>query len=213
MSRFERKWALKFSVTSVFFALLFVGCVSSPMKEASLREKEVFHAWTEYGPDTVLYGRVITTDKKCPDLETDNGKFIPMLERATPNAQFPIRSCEVAIPPGVQNARVHDGVGYRQFPTLQHAPHKIVVVGDTGCRIKWKNGKGEIQDCNDPKQWPFLQIADHAAEAKPDLVIHVGDYLYRESPCPKDPATGRELALCAGSPWGYGSDVWDADFF
>jgi hypothetical protein len=41
----------------------------------------------------------------------------------------------------------------------------------------------------------------------PDLVIHVGDYHYREDPCPLGNAG------CAGSPWGYGWDVWDADFF
>ena len=41
---------------------------------------------------------------------------------------------------------------------------------------------------------------------QPDLVIHVGDYHYRESPC----ADGNEG--CAGSPWGYGFDAWQADF-
>ena len=202
----------------IFFSLLFFatsGCVSAPVsssKGAGSADKGVFHAWSQYGPDSILLGRVITTDKKCPSLEAD-GRFIPMLERSVPTAQFPVRSCEVIIPAGTHDARVLDSHGYQQFPLLNHPPHKVVVLGDTGCRIKLKNGKGEVQDCNDPKQWPFLQIADIAAKSKPDLVIHVGDYLYRESPCPKDPATGKELAQCAGSPWGYGSDVWDADFF
>jgi hypothetical protein len=38
-------------------------------------------------------------------------------------------------------------------------------------------------------------------------VIHVGDYLYREVPCPP----GRKE--CAGSPWGDTSATWNADFF
>jgi hypothetical protein len=38
-------------------------------------------------------------------------------------------------------------------------------------------------------------------------VIHVGDYHYRESPCPPGQVG------CAGSPWGYGWDAWEADFF
>jgi hypothetical protein len=46
-----------------------------------------------------------------------------------------------------------------------------------------------------------------AAAARPDLVIHVGDYHYREGPCPA------RHAGCAGSPWGYGWDAWNADFF
>jgi hypothetical protein len=42
---------------------------------------------------------------------------------------------------------------------------------------------------------------------KPDLVIHVGDYLYRESACPVGNAG------CAGSPWGNNWTTWQADFF
>jgi hypothetical protein len=38
-------------------------------------------------------------------------------------------------------------------------------------------------------------------------VIHVGDYHYREDPCPAD------RPGCAGSPFGYGWDAWNADFF
>ena len=37
-------------------------------------------------------------------------------------------------------------------------------------------------------------------------MVHVGDYHYRENACPP----GR--AGCAGSPWGYGWDTWNADF-
>ena len=48
--------------------------------------------------------------------------------------------------------------------------------------------------------WPFPKIAATAAAARPDLVIHVGDYHYREAPCPA------ERAGCANSPSGYGFD-------
>ena len=52
-----------------------------------------------------------------------------------------------------------------------------------------------------------LRAARSAAAWQPDLVIHVGDYFYRDSPCPPgNPA-------CAGNPWG---DTWaaaQADFF
>ena len=50
-------------------------------------------------------------------------------------------------------------------------------------------------------------LLSFARSWKPDLVIHVGDYHYRENACPKD------IAGCRDSPWGYGWDAWDADFF
>jgi hypothetical protein len=64
-----------------------------------------------------------------------------------------------------------------------------------------------VQDCNDPAAWPFAVVARVAANHRPDLVIHVGDYHYRESACP--PARPG----CAGSPWGDNWAVWKADFF
>ena len=68
---------------------------------------------------------------------------------------------------------------YGLFPVLPRSIKRIVVIGDTGCRLKGDN----VQDCNDPAQWPFAAIARLAAARHPDLVIHVGDYHYRESPC------------------------------
>ena len=80
---------------------------------------------------------------------------------------------------------------------------RILVLGDTGCRIKGET----VQACNDPAQWPFPQVAAQAAKLKPDLVIHVGDYLYREFGCPAGDAR------CAGSPSGDNWTTWAADFF
>ncbi len=76
--------------------------------------------------------------------------------------------------------------------------------GDGGCRLF---PGYPSQACNDPNAWPFPKVAVAAAAARPDLVIHVGDYVYRETPCPAG------NAACAGSPWGYGWDAWNADFF
>jgi hypothetical protein len=64
-----------------------------------------------------------------------------------------------------------------------------------------------VQACNDETFWPFRKVAEHAAKENPDLMIHVGDYLYRETPC--QPADAR----CAGTPWGDNWSTWNADFF
>ena len=82
---------------------------------------------------------------------------------------------------------------------------RIVLIGDTGCRMK--ASENAFQACNDSVKWPFAQVAQSAAALQPDLVIHVGDIHYRESPCPAGNAG------CANSPWGYGFDAWQADLF
>jgi hypothetical protein len=92
------------------------------------------------------------------------------------------------------------------------------VFGDTGCRLKaaWKGTRkrghddhaaGQFQDCDRQSKWPFSRLSKTVAEQKPDLVIHVGDYLYRESPCPPGDAG------CKGSPHGDNWSTWKADFF
>jgi hypothetical protein len=50
-------------------------------------------------------------------------------------------------------------------------------------------------------------VSKAIAARKPDLVIHVGDYVYRESPCPKGDRG------CKGSPYGDNWPAWQADFF
>jgi len=78
-----------------------------------------------------------------------------------------------------------------------------VVIGDTGCRLKGLL----VQSCNDPKQWPFAAVSRMAATEHPDLVIHVGDYYYRETACPLN------FSGCAGSPHGDAWPTWVAEFF
>jgi hypothetical protein len=121
-----------------------------------------------------------------------------MLPRALPDAAVPVRVCEARVPEAAARLRVGDV----SLPTLPSVVNRIVVIGDTGCRI----ARLAAQDCLDPKAWPFPAIARAAAAKRPDLVIHVGDYFYRENRCPP----GR--AGCAGSPYGDNWPEWRADF-
>jgi hypothetical protein len=70
-----------------------------------------------------------------------------------------------------------------------------------------KKSDNAWQSCSDGNAWPLATIAASAAALHPDLVLHLGDYHYRENACPAD------IAGCQGSPWGYGWDVWEADLF
>ena len=144
------------------------------------------------------YARIITSKSSCPEISFD-GKKEPMNARVQPGDGFPVLVCEAQIPADTKSIIS----GTIRLPVPVREPRRIVVLGDTGCRMK-----GSVfQDCNDPEKWPFKTISRAAARFKPDLVIHVGDYLYRETPCPE----GRKG--CEGSPHGYGYDVWNADFF
>jgi hypothetical protein len=154
-------------------------------------------AWVQLGADGPEI-RAITTAEHCPDVQID-GQAIPMRLRAPPDDRFPVLVCELKPPKDARRAQIAG----RVLPLPDHPPRSIMIFGDTGCRLK-----GEaVQDCNDPHVWPFAEVARLAALHKPDLVVHVGDYYYRESPCP----AGR--AGCAGSPYGDVWASWQAEFF
>jgi Calcineurin-like phosphoesterase len=169
-------------------------------------------SWVELvGPRNEASIRVVTDSATCPLLIAD-GQQLRMQVRAEPGALFSggvdtkapvfdIRTCEVTLPEG--KTVLLDG---KALPLPRHDLQRVVVFGDTGCRIKRKkHGDYDTQDCK--KGWPYAKIALHAAAANPDLVIHVGDYVYREVPCPSGNTD------CSNSPSGYGWDAWHADFF
>lgn len=159
--------------------------------------------WLQLSPGSGAELRAVVPGA-CPTVTWDSsGAATPMLERAAADANFP-RMCSLAIPAGVQTVHVSmpDGTTENLAAPVQN-PQRILILGDTGCRIKGDY----LQACNDPVAWPFAGLAKAAASLKPDLVIHLGDYLYRESPCPEGNAG------CAGSPWGDNWASWNADLF
>jgi hypothetical protein len=174
-------------------------------------EPEPEAAFVILGEGGAPIARAITSLDACPSFSVD-GAARAMHERS-PRQEIPVRAdrkraepssgavltCEAAIPLRAREVRIAG----RALPLPVAEPKRIVVIGDTGCRLKGK----EFQDCNDAKEYPFAHIASSAAAFRPDLVVHVGDFHYREDPCPDD------RPGCKGSPWGYGWDVWDADFF
>jgi len=122
-----------------------------------------------------------------------------MTLRTSVDDGFPVAVCEGRAP-AVTRQLV---VGSSPAPILTPEVRRIVIIGDTGCRLEGR----AVQDCNDPEAWPFAEIAGRAAGRKPDLVIHVGDYYYRETACPVD------RKGCAGSSHGDNWETWQADFF
>lgn len=178
-------------------------------------QRGVTSTYVLMGEDGARIARAVTRDDHCPVIRIDGrasamsqraGKVTEPLRptRSDPSASkpsvFDTLVCEAVVPASAQRARVAG----RALPLPPPVIERIVVIGDTGCRIKLADHA--FQACNDPKAYPFAQVAAAAARWRPQLVLHVGDYLYRENACPADQAG------CAGSPWGYGDDAWRADF-
>jgi hypothetical protein len=163
--------------------------------------------------------RVLTRADSCPSIVWSGMPSQVMTSRAvaatlpvrqdalqadSKPAVFDVLTCEATWPQGVQRVESASVAG-----TTLLAPRadiqRIVIIADTGCRMK--GSESAFQDCNDPVKWPFAKVAQSAAAKHPDLVIHIGDIHYRESPCPAGNAG------CANVAWGYGYDAWQADFF
>ena len=156
----------------------------------------ILSAWLQYGADGEPHVRAVVTDAACPDLVVD-GRTVRMIERARKAEHFEDVVCEAPLDAKARHVRIGD----RALPAPAYEPHRIVVLGDTGCRISTFSA----QACGDPAAWPFPVTARAIAAVHPDLVVHVGDYLYREKPCPP-------LARCADSPYGDDDAAWYADF-
>ncbi len=183
---------------------------------AATTDAKVQAAWVEIGVGGQTIVRAVTTDSACPKIAVD-GQVTAMGLRAAagtaaqrttasdpadskPSA-FPVTTCENA----VAGTTTQVAVAGRLLPLPKAQPTRIAVIADTGCRMK--KADNAFQACNDTTAWPFATIAATVAAMKPDLVMHIGDYHYRENACPTD------IAGCKDSPWGYGWDTWAADLF
>lgn len=195
-------------------AISLFGCAS--LHNTAMEGQSPATAFVVLGEMGTPVARVVTAAPTCPKIKI-NGMDNAMNVRVNPQtlplrptrsapfdtkpSAFPLLVCEKFIPPHTDSISV-DG---RALPLPVAQVNRIVVIGDTGCRIK--KADNAAQPCNDTRQYPFAALATAAAKWKPDLVIHVGDFLYRETACPEGNAG------CAGSPWGYGWDAWNADLF
>ena len=201
--------------TSLLAALL-TGCAAPPLppQPAAAPALGLQQAWVQAvaGPGWAVRA---LTGEACPTMSWAGAEAV-MQERSAPGDEppppgnkqpgskpthFTLRACEAPWPAGAASVQV--GTITLRAPAAE--PRRIVVIGDTGCRLKASDR--DFQPCNDPAGWPFPRVLARALTLKPDLVIHVGDYHYRESPCPSG------MVACAASPWGYGDDTWQADFF
>ncbi len=177
-------------------------------------------AWVELASGGQAIARLITPYSACPTITIDgvstamNVRVGPATEPLRPTSSdptvnpmsptskpsvFDVTTCEYDIPGTAHSA----SVAGKKLPLPKADVERVVIIGDTGCRVSIGN---PWQNCADPIQWPFAVLAQAGAAMDPDLVLHVGDYQYRDNACP-------DQSLGCGTVWGYGYDTWQADLF
>ena len=171
---------------AVALSLALLGC--APQSGTTHQDAQALTAYVVLGENGSPIARVLTSARQCPMLRLD-GQDTPMNlrrgvqslplrpTRSAPEdskpSDFPLLTCELVVPPHTMTAQVEG----RMLPLPRAEIRRIVVIGDTGCRLK--KSDNAFQSCNDSRQYPFARVAAAAAAWHPDLVIHVGDYLYR----------------------------------
>ena len=164
---------------------------------AAPAQADALYSWAQYAPGG-LEARAVTREAQCPPARIDQ-RASPMRIRAERDAAFPVLVCALTIPRGAKAVEI-DG---QALPLPKKRADHILVLGDTGCRVT----RLINQSCNDPADWPFAAGAKTEAGTAPDVIVHVGDMLYRETPC-------RPFNVgCADTPHGDTWAVWESDFF
>lgn len=148
--------------------------------------------WVELGSGQVLARQVLEPSVTgqvgaCPSVTLTgvSQSSIPMTARGPAPSGWPA-VCEAAIPAGATAAKI--GNIALALPKSQIS--KVVVVGDTGCAgpIKSRENVTPTPEDDDEEPaaktqkcsggWPLKQLSKSVAKQSPDLIIHVGDYIY-----------------------------------
>ena len=194
-----------------------------------------------------LYARAITRATTCPQVVVDgkapftmnvrapaakgvdtNGQYSTGNKALPVPADFNVLTCEALIPDGTRTAIVN-GTALKVIGSTTMV-NRVVVIGDTGCRIKGPTAVGSsvkagdpLQDCSDDRAWPYKRIAAAAASFNPDLILHNGDLHYREGtpagvetpPGVAGTATNEDFLQAKGltGTVTYGWAAWEEDFF
>jgi hypothetical protein len=181
-------------------AALFLHLAGGAARAQSQSESDAY-AWLQFGADGQPHVRVIPSDRAmCPHVTADE-RGVGLTRSVEASVGFDRILCDAALPASTRTVMV----GGQPLPPLPTHITRFVVLGDTGCRIQGR----DVQNCRDAQAWPFARIAAAISRERPrpDLIVHVGDYQYRETPCPSGDAR------CAGSPYGDNWDTWAVDFF
>src|SRR5690348_4939677 len=108
-----------------------VFCDTAACAEPFSASNAVKYTWVQVAPPNIGVVRAITADSICPKIRFDRS-IARMSERARPDSDFNVLTCEATIPAGTQ--RIEIAGKTLRAPPLH--PKRIAIIGDTGCRLK-----------------------------------------------------------------------------
>ena len=119
---------------------------------------------------------VVRVGKQCPSVvvrDKSGERVIKLLAREPRDGFESVTVCGVPIgSPRTVTFPDQNSIPVKTSDWELNGPPKIVFLGDSGCR-----GMQKEQPCI-PSDWPFRSIADKSASDRPNLVVHLGDYMY-----------------------------------
>ena len=133
------------------------------------------------------------------------------LPDGTPMATTSWTECEAVIPAGHTTATIGDAT--LKLPVVH--PRRFLVMADTGCRMNGALGAdgSNQQNCHDPAAFPFAYLSRFEAAFKPDLIVQVGDWFYRDTNCSNAFPNCNNASSPSYETWGDTFDSWNADVF
>lgn len=203
-----------------------LGCQSSPttddnshLSTTPIPAGQANYAWIQYGKSTTAMARAIVTSQaaNCPTISVGSATAVPMTVRPIPDSYDnfgAITVCEAELTLPVSTVSVTGVKGPIHLPGVYRASDTALVVGDTGCRLKGGSHQWCVGGSLDRGAWGFPDLSQAAAKnTEPDFILHVGDYLYRETTQPGsdrcDPYDPSRGWVHCGDSW----PAWEDDFF
>ncbi|CEI84892.1 Calcineurin-like phosphoesterase family protein [Ehrlichia minasensis] len=177
-----------------FFILLILLSTSADAKP--------LFTWSQVASNNKLSVRVIVLEgENCPVVNVD-GKKLEMTVRALPQkGVFDDKVCELLVPQTTEEIFI-DNI---EVPVINPQIRTIAIIGDTGCIVSFWRGKLYQQRCTSSEEWPLKKILSNVGQHAPDLIIHVGDYLYRADKCV-------DVEKCGDVRGGDNDETWKADW-
>lgn len=192
----------------LFLSVLSHLCFAASLCPSRHHHHRPVYIWTQFTNEPSLLAVRALSVRPCSRLSPLRTVADPTLSfrfhnRNDADNLLPFFLCQSLVP-ATSGPLVLQG---KPVATLRKTVDVYGVVGDTGCRQKSGHPP---QNCSNVTDWPAKAVADSlgATVAEHSIVIHVGDFIYREGPCQyPDPL------YCADWALGHNWPALKQDFF